>query len=584
MQARRTSQIATVALAIVFVVSAVARWSVWITVLVGLGAIVAALGVSRSEDTRPDIENQIAQVAHELRTPLTSVRAALDLLVDPSAGLELTERTEILELAGSEAGQMLHLVDNLTLAAKMAQETIQPEAIGFSLSTTIRQAIRRNPSVAERTSHTESVPTGVVADPQLVTQIVGNLVQNIARYAPYGRIDVEYELVDGNVVACFADGGPGIEPDAAEKIFEGNKSRMGLGVGLKLSRTLARAMGGDLTLRQHDDPEASGCVFALTLPAVPAGTNPDPLPSDIGPADPVALSPRSRLLIDIASVLSESSLDILVSRLHGWYTDLLGAHGGILMVPKPEGAWDPAGSFGSVNIVGPGITSEGLDLALTTQMPLTERSLPDRSPSWAKRLNSEGAIFFPLKHHGSVLAVLVIGWEYASEMPEGTGVLVAEALATLTGVAFRDTEEVVDGRSDRVLRSSVMESLPLAISVFEGNPPRVVDWNQAERDMLGMKHDTDRPREGLDSMQKYQLRYEDGTLLQTKDSQVMLAITTGRSTGPTTLFLTRPDGAVVKTISTCYPVRNNRGDVTGAVVLSEVAEIVTPTVKGSDAQ
>ena len=584
MQTRRMLHIATVALAAGFVVSAIVGWSNWITVVVGIAAIGSALVSSFDKDPDSYLDNQIAQVAHELRTPLTSVRAALDLLVDPSVGLEPTERAEILELAGSEAGQMLHLVDNLTLAARMAQETIQPEAIGFSLSSTVRQAIRRNPAVAERTSHTEAVPTGVVADPQLVTQIIGNLVQNIARYAPYGRVDVEYELVDGQVIACFADGGPGIEPDDAGNIFEGNTSRIGLGVGLKLSRTLARAMGGDLMLRQHDDPEASGCVFALSLPAVASGVNPDPLPSDMGPVDPVALSPRSRLLIDIASVLSESSLDILVSRLHGWFSDLLGAQGGFLMVPKPEGVWDPAGSFGSVSVVGPGITSEGLDLALTTQVPLTERLLRDRSPSWAGRLNSDGAIFFPLKHHGAVLAVLVIGWENSSEMPEGAGILVAEALATLTGVAFRDTEEVSDGRSDRALRSSVMESLPLAISVFEGNPPRVVDWNQAERDMLGMEHDGDRPREGLDSMEKYQLRYEDGTPLRTKDSQVMLAITTGRSTGPTTLLLTRPDGAVVKTITRCYPVRNSRGDVTGAVVLSEVAEIVEPRSTDSDAR
>lgn len=584
MQARQIPQIATVAFAIVLVVSALAGWQTWITVVAGLAAIATALTLSQRADVQSELEKQVAQVAHELRTPLTSVRAAIELLVDPSVGLEKVERTEILGLASAEAGQMLHLVDNLTLASKMAQESIEPETIGFSLSATVRQAIRRNPSVAERTSHAENVPTGVIADPQLVTQIVGNLVQNIARYAPYGRVDVEYELVDGNVIACFADAGPGIDPAAAEKIFDGHKSRMGLGVGLKLSRALAQAMGGDLTLRRHDDPEASGCVFSLTLPAIAAGLHPETLPSDIGPSDPVALSPRSRLLIDIASVLSEPSLDMLVSRLHGWFSEMLGAQGGFLMVPKPEDVWDPAGSFGSVNIVGPGITSEGLDIALTTQVPLTERSLRDRSSLWAERLNAEGAIFYPLLQHGSVLAVLVIGWEHAADMPQGAGELVADALVTLTSVAFKDTEEVSDGRSDRALRSSVMESLPLAISVFEGNPPRVVDWNQAERDMLGLADDGDRPREGLDSMEKYQLRFEDGTPLRTKDSQVMLAITTGRSTGPTTLLLTRPDGKVVKTITTCYPVRNKRGDVTGAVVLSEVEEVVEPRPTDSGAR
>ena len=64
---------------------------------------------------------------------------------------------------------------------------------------------------------------------------------------------------------------------------------------------------------------------------------------------------------------------------------------------------------------------------------------------------------------------------------------------------------------ERKLRSSVMESLPLAISVYAGDPPRVVDWNRRERTMLGILDDSERPSDMVAGQQKFDIRFADGT-------------------------------------------------------------------------
>ena len=578
----RTQRIVTAALAVTFVASAVVGVSIVVVVVIGLAAIGVSLAPSTQENASQSPDDLIRQTAHELRTPLTSMQVAIDLLADPSIDLEADERLEILQLADTEAAHMLHLIDNLTMSTKLAQQSITPEPIPFLLSTAVDLAVQRNQAVASRTFRTEIVETAVFADPKLVTQIISNLVQNIARYAPHGRVDIKYETTSEQVVVSFADSGPGIEPALAATVFDGTTSTIGLGVGLKLSCMLAREMGGDLVLRQDENREAVGCVFVLSLPAAAPDAVLDALPSHLANSRNVALSPRARLVVDISSALSESSLDMLTSRMHTWFSDLLGARGGIFLVPRPDGSWDPVGSFGTVEVFGPLSSSDLLDAVVTKQTLSAEPDLKDKSVDWVRRLGAEAALFLPLLHDEVVLAVLAVGWGARNEMPQGAAVRVAEALAQLAAFGFRNSVDAADLSVAQALRASVMESLPLAISVFEGNPPRVVDWNQAERDMLGINDDSERPRLSTESMSKYQLRYEDGTLVSNRDSQVMRCIATGKQTGPTTLHLTRPDGVTVIVSARCYPIRNTYGDVIGGVVMSEILDMVEPNVTKRD--
>ena len=108
------------------------------------------------------------------------------------------------------------------------------------------------------------------ADPNRVQQIVGNLLSNVAKFTPpSATVTVELSVTGGEVELSVSDTGPGIPPDRAEEAFE-RFARLGTGVkgtgiGLFVSREVARAHGGDLVLAR----QPVGARFVLRLPYRP---------------------------------------------------------------------------------------------------------------------------------------------------------------------------------------------------------------------------------------------------------------------------------------------------------------------------
>ncbi|MDX1449170.1 MAG: hypothetical protein R3246_08925, partial [Acidimicrobiia bacterium] len=115
----------------------------------------------------------------------------------------------------------------------------------------------------------------------------------------------------------------------------------------------------------------------------------------------------------------------------------------------------------------------------------------------------------------------------------------------------------------------VMDSLPIAISIFAGDPPRLIGQNRAEREMLRLGRPEDRPDRLIESQSRFQVRFEDGTPLTEENSPVLETIRTGDSAGPFQLRVTRTDGSEVRTRTYCAPVLDATGTVIGAVVTSE---------------
>jgi signal transduction histidine kinase len=120
----------------------------------------------------------------------------------------------------------------------------------------------------------------VWADPDRVRQILINLVMNAVKYssAGVGRITLSYAMTRHDVIIQVADTGPGIPPEMLEAIFEPfvqletglTNRRGGVGLGLAISRDMARAMNGELSV---DSRVGIGSRFTLTLPQTPPGTD-----------------------------------------------------------------------------------------------------------------------------------------------------------------------------------------------------------------------------------------------------------------------------------------------------------------------
>jgi PAS domain-containing protein len=527
------------------------------------GSSADATGSERTQDL-------IARMSHELRTPLTSVLGMLDVVHGNEVMLDDEERDELLTLARSEAYHMEHLVTNLHTAARLARNVLHPHPQPIALVPLVARIVDRFPAVARRTY----LPAGdlrAFADPRLTAQIITNLIQNVDRYAPAGELTIAIERRKDLVSVAFSDDGPGITPDRAARIFEPSQSEQGLGIGLTTSRELAETMGGTLKI---EPSRRSGATFVLALPYtdLKAPADPELPPHRVDPV--VAHSPRVRLLVDLAAAFAERSLDRTMAGIYRMYSDLLGATGAVLMIPQGE-AFRPV--TGGDQTSGGWVVDTTLSHVLRTGMPVELSGIASTgAPEWQRALAGRVALTLPVKDGVRTVGVLVVGFNQPNDIPDSRAGDLADALAQLAAFAIYRSTLARDVAFERTLRSSVMEALPIAISVFAGDPPVVIDWNQRERDLLGLASDEVRPSELQGSQHLFAVRFADGTPLTVDTAPVTAAIRTGRSMGPFLLNIRRLDGTEVTTRTYCAPFFGEDGRVAGAVVTSEELDVARP--------
>lgn len=226
------------------------------------GARDALLAMVRSKDMF------LASVSHELRNPITTVVGTSEILRDDSLNLSDEERTELLDMVVSEGTDLVNIVSDLLAAAKADSGTLTVSQVSVNLraqAAQVLEGVHRDSGVLIELS--EESATGV-GDPDRVRQIVRNLVTNALRYGG-DTIRVDLERGDGFAILRVCDNGEGVPEGDRERIFEPYESAHGvpghtgsIGLGLAISRKLARLMGGDLTYRYQQDES----VFELTLP------------------------------------------------------------------------------------------------------------------------------------------------------------------------------------------------------------------------------------------------------------------------------------------------------------------------------
>ena len=530
------------------------------------GAIAASVTVP-ADNTEES--NLIAEVSHELRTPLTGILGTLELLTDSTIPLETSEVDELLIAAHSDANHLLHVVGNLHARSRLDRAVLSPDSVPTNLRTIIGKAVSRSPQVSNRCFLSPGDQAVAIGDPQLIMQIVTNLVQNIGRYATDGEVRVTFARDHEYMSASFTDSGPGVPLHRSQQIFDSAASTEGLGLGLSLSRQLAQAMGGDLTL---DNPGKPGATFTLRLPVsnepVPAESDEDIIPGERSQAH----SPRARLLVDLADALAGQSLDQVVGGIQKIYQELLGTTGAVLFLPRRNGSFHSAGHYSDDAEI-PSGSSRQLEQVISDGATLTVPDIVTTAWGSEEALGGHAAMLLPVHDADRIVAVLAVGWKSASLLPSGSAVTVAEALAQLTAPAIARTALSRDIVFERRLRASVMDELPLAVSIFAGDPPEVIDWNRKERELLGFDDDTLRPSDLAASQHLFNVRFADGTPLTVDNAPVSNAIRTGRATGPFILVMNRIDGTIVHTRTYCAPFFDDDGKVAGAVVTSEPMDL-----------
>ena len=219
----------------------------------------------------------VNRVSHELRTPLTNILLNLDLASE--ALVEAPRDAERrLDLVQEEARRLGRLIDNVLTFSRSEQGKLRCEVRACVPASVIAAVVEQfAPSFARRALEVHvggDVTQSCLLDADAFAQILANLLSNVEKYVPGGAVEIAAALADGALTVTVADQGPGIPPEAAERIFRPferldsriNEGASGTGLGLAIARDLAATMGGTLRLM----PSQRGACFELRVPAPPA--------------------------------------------------------------------------------------------------------------------------------------------------------------------------------------------------------------------------------------------------------------------------------------------------------------------------
>ncbi|MCK5221365.1 MAG: HAMP domain-containing histidine kinase, partial [Candidatus Aminicenantes bacterium] len=220
----------------------------------------------------------VNQVSHELKTPLTNIRMYAEFLERKFAGEERKTK-KYLSIIISETGRLGRLINNVLNFAKDQKngivfnpvQLIPDEIISGLLKSFNYSLISREIKLYKKLNASNPV----MMDPDILEQILSNLISNVEKYAADGKwIKVESSLIDEILILTVSDRGPGIPDNLKDKIFEpffrvSNKLTDGVsgtGIGLALVRTLAEAHGGTVVLLSENIPaDDQGAVFEVKL-------------------------------------------------------------------------------------------------------------------------------------------------------------------------------------------------------------------------------------------------------------------------------------------------------------------------------
>ena len=229
-----------------------------------------------AEEASRDKTELIATVSHELRTPLAAIGGYAELLLLGVRGeLAEAQRTDILRIQEAQ-WYILRLVDDLVAYSKFETgflrfdigDVIVRDTVDRLVAFVRPQAAAKNLCLQVLTASSEVVAR---ADEERMRQIVLNLLSNAIKFTPIGgQVSLSFVADAAEVRVVISDNGIGIPPEKLEAVFEPHvqlvstnaRHESGWGLGLAISRKLARAMGGDLTASSQRE----GATFTLRLP------------------------------------------------------------------------------------------------------------------------------------------------------------------------------------------------------------------------------------------------------------------------------------------------------------------------------
>jgi len=255
----------------------------------------------------------ISTVSHELRTPLTSVLGFAKLIRrtfdrDVLPALAENERKlqraigrvhDNLDIIESESLRLTRLINDVLDIAKMEAGKIEWRAEEVTMVEIIHKAIASTSALAEQKGlpllaqiNADELPT-IIGDPDRLLQVLTNLLSNAIKFTDRGRITLQCQVHNGQLVTSVTDTGIGIAPDDLSAVFERFKQvgdaltdrPRGTGLGLPICKEIVEHHGGAIWAESQP---GAGSTFYFTLPLSPLIPHPSPPASRPSPIPDVS--------------------------------------------------------------------------------------------------------------------------------------------------------------------------------------------------------------------------------------------------------------------------------------------------------
>jgi PAS domain S-box-containing protein len=220
----------------------------------------------------------LATLAHELRNPLAPIRNSLHLLrLSGDLSPALSQVRDIME---RQVNHMVRLIDDLLDVSRISRGKIELRKEFVELATIVSTAVEANRPLVESAGHQLALslpaqPIFLEADPVRLAQIIGNLINNAAKYTPAGgQIWFTAQVEGAEVVLSVRDDGLGISSEMLPRVFDMfaqldhtiSRSQGGLGIGLTLTKSFVEMHGGRIEARSEGTGCGSEFVVRLPLP------------------------------------------------------------------------------------------------------------------------------------------------------------------------------------------------------------------------------------------------------------------------------------------------------------------------------
>jgi two-component system sensor histidine kinase KdpD len=216
----------------------------------------------------------LTSISHDLKTPLAAILGAAGTLREYLESMPVEDRTDLLSTIVDESERLNRFIANLLDMTRLESGAMEPNTAPHFIGDIAGSALRRSAKILSHHKTEMSIASDLMVrvDPVLLEQVLFNLLDNAAKYAPENStITIKGWSNAYSVFVQVSDEGQGIPPADLERVFDtfyrvrkGDQVRAGTGLGLSICRGFVEAMGGTISAENRND--GTGAVFTVRFP------------------------------------------------------------------------------------------------------------------------------------------------------------------------------------------------------------------------------------------------------------------------------------------------------------------------------